>query len=345
MPFPEFEPGRKRVLFFSRGRGRGHAVPDIAIFHALRAVRDDIDVRFVSYGTGAETFRAAEVPIIDLGLPDSGGIVDTSVLAGKLIHWLDPDVVVSHEEFPALPAAKIFDKRTLMLTDWFLETEGYAMNSLKFADRILFLGLHGVYQEPPALMQRVTYLGPILRSLRYGPGDREKARRELDIPAGVTVVSVLPGSWLEERTPLLYAVLDAFESIMSPRRLCWLAGADYELIRTATEGRTDVLVLRQSDEIDRLMVASDVAITKSNRKTVFELQHFGIPTIAVTFGLNPGDDIAVAALSNVVRIHGAGLTGAALGRVISELLSSPRTPSACEFCSPRDCADWISRAM
>src|SRR5213593_5155940 len=148
MPFPEFEPGKKHILFFSRGRGRGHAVPDIEIFRALETMRSDVDVRFVSYGTGADTFRAFGISLIDLGLPDSGGVVDTSVLAGKLIGWLNPDLVVSHEEFPAIPAAKIFDKRSLVLTDWFLESEGYAMHSLKFADEILFLGQEGVFSEP-----------------------------------------------------------------------------------------------------------------------------------------------------------------------------------------------------
>src|SRR6187399_2767643 len=107
MAFPEFEAGKKRILFFSRGRGRGHAIQDIGIVRALEAMRPDLEVRFVSYGTGAETFRAFDISLIDLDLPDYGGVVDTSVLAGKLIGWLQPDLVVSHEEFPAIPAAKI----------------------------------------------------------------------------------------------------------------------------------------------------------------------------------------------------------------------------------------------
>jgi len=346
MAFPEFEPGKKRILYFSRGRGRGHAIQDIGIGRSLEAMRPDVEVRFVSYGTGAETFRAFDISLIDLGLPDFGGVVDTSVLAGKLIGWLQPELVVSHEEFPAIPAAKIFDKRTLVLTDWFMEAEGYAMNSLKYADQILFLGQAGVFPEPPGIHERVRYLGSVLRPFRYGRGDRRQARQELEIPEDAVVVSVFPGSWLEVDTPLLDAVLEAFQALEADtRRLIWLAGADYACVQQAMAGRPDVLVLEKYWDTDRLMVASDVAVTKTNRKTVFELQHLGVPVIAVSYGLNAGDDCAVAALHSVVRVSGRQLTGKELHRAIAELLLHPRTGDSLQFCSTQDCAEWISRAV
>src|SRR5712691_3677218 len=98
MPFPEFEREKKKVLFFSRGRGRGHAIPDVEIIRALGAVRPDAEVRIVSYGTGCATFTDLGFPVVDLGLPDTSPIAETSVLAGRLIGWLNPDLVVSHEE-------------------------------------------------------------------------------------------------------------------------------------------------------------------------------------------------------------------------------------------------------
>jgi len=346
MAFPEFEAGKKRILFFSRGRGRGHAIQDIGIVRALEAMRPDLEVRFVSYGTGAETFRAFDISLIDLDLPDYGGVVDTSVLAGKLIGWLQPDLVVSHEEFPAIPAAKIFDKPTLVLTDWFIEAEGYAMNSLKYADQILFLGQAGVFWEPPWIRERVRYLGPVLRPFQYGRGDRLRARQELGIPADAVVVSVLPGSWLEADTPLLGAVREAFQALTADtKRLIWLAGADYASIQEAMTGRADVLVLEKYWDADRLMVASDVAVTKTNRKTVFELQYLGIPTIAASYGLNAGDDCAVAALQSVVRVSGRQLTGPELHRTITELLLNPRAEDSLTFCCAQDCAEWISQAV
>lgn len=44
-----------KVLSFSRGRGRGYAIPDVAIREELLDVEPSITLRFVSYGTGAET--------------------------------------------------------------------------------------------------------------------------------------------------------------------------------------------------------------------------------------------------------------------------------------------------
>jgi hypothetical protein len=126
------------ILFFSRGRGRGHALADIEIAHAIQARSPETDVRFVSYATGAETFAAHGVSHIDLGLPERNPINETIVLAGKLIGGLNPDIVLAHEEFMALPAAKIFDKPTVLITDWFAESEKFAMGSLRLADRILF---------------------------------------------------------------------------------------------------------------------------------------------------------------------------------------------------------------
>ena len=53
-----FSPGKRGILWFSRGRGRGHAIPDIEIIGALRQQRPDCEVRIVSYGTGARTFES-----------------------------------------------------------------------------------------------------------------------------------------------------------------------------------------------------------------------------------------------------------------------------------------------
>ncbi len=41
---PQFDPDKKKILFFSRGRGRGHAIPDVQIADEILARRDDIDI-------------------------------------------------------------------------------------------------------------------------------------------------------------------------------------------------------------------------------------------------------------------------------------------------------------
>ena len=91
---------------------------DLEIFRRVEALREDMQTRFVSYGTGARAFEQQGIRSIDLGLPDSNPIPETTVLSGQVIAWLRPDVVVAHEEYPALPVAKIFQLPTLAITDW-----------------------------------------------------------------------------------------------------------------------------------------------------------------------------------------------------------------------------------
>jgi len=144
MGFPEFGGDGIKILFFSRGRGRGHAIPDMEIGRELAALDAAAQVRFVSYATGADTFEAHGIAHIDLCLPERNPINETIVAAGKVIGWLNPDLVVSHEEFMGLPAAKIFSKPAILITDWFAESEGYAMSSLRLAEKIIFLDSPGI---------------------------------------------------------------------------------------------------------------------------------------------------------------------------------------------------------
>ena len=317
MPFPDFTPGKKKILFFSRGRGRGHAVPDIEIVRELQRVRDDVEVRFVSYGTGARTIEELGFPLVDLGLPEANGTAETTVLAGKMIGWLNPDLVVAHEEFAALPAAKIFDKPTVMVLDYFTDPEMYSMQSLRFADHVLFMDRKGVHPEPPSAKGKVRYLGPVVRSFAYTRGDRVRARIELGIADEATVLSVFPGSWTEAETPILKRVSGAFDALKArPKHLFWVAGSDYRIVCRALKGRSDVTVLEADWTIERLMVASNLAITKGSRKTTRELAALGIRTLSVSFGLNPPDNRAAAALPSNRTITAGQITAALMTRTL-----------------------------
>jgi UDP:flavonoid glycosyltransferase YjiC (YdhE family) len=299
MPFPEFEKDKKKILFFTRGRGRGHAIPDMEIAREVEALSSKVEIRFVSYGTGARTFEAHGIPHIDLGLPDRNPINETIVLAAKLIGWLDPDLVVAHEEFMALPAAKIFDKPTVLITDWFVDPEKYSMTTLRFADRILFLDEPGIYEEPEWVRGRVEYLGPLIRKFRYSGADRGRAREELDINAGTFVIVVLPGSWREAESPILDLVVAAFDLLPdASKRLIWMASDDRDLIREKVGARADIDVRGYEPEIDRILIASDVAITKGTRRTLFELASLGIPSVSLVCIENPIDKARVGHFSN-----------------------------------------------
>lgn len=301
MAFPEFDEGKRKILFFSRGRGRGHAIPDMEIVKEMTKAHEDVQVRFVSYGTGARTIEQYGFPLIDVGLPDQASHTAMTVIAGQLIGSLDPDLVVSHEEFAALPAAKIFNKRTVCITDWFVEPEQLSMACLRYADKILFIDEPGIFEEPPCVQGRVEYVGPILREFQYGPEDRDRARAELGIHVDAYVVAVLPGSWTEEKVPIFDTVKEAYDALDKPSKfLIWVAGADHEMIATRLAGRQDVLVVEFDPVIERIMVAADVAVTKCTRKTHVELAALGTASVGLYAGLNAVDQVRVSKLATVL---------------------------------------------
>jgi UDP-N-acetylglucosamine:LPS N-acetylglucosamine transferase len=262
MAFPEFDEGKRKILFFSRGRGRGHAIPDMEIVKELTNAHEDVEVRLVSYGTGARTIQQYGFPLIDVGLPERGSHTAMTMIAGQLIGSLDPDLVVSHEEFAALPVAKIFNKRTVCITDWFVEPEQLSMACLGYADKVLFIDESGIFEEPPCIHGRVEYIGPILREFQYGPEDRDRARSELNIPSDALVVAVLPGSPTEEEVPIFDTVMKAYDALDRPSKfLIWVAGSDHQMIGARLAGRQDVLVLEFDPVSERSMVAADLAVT------------------------------------------------------------------------------------
>lgn len=302
---PEFSPENQKVLFFCRGRGTGHAIPDLAIAEAIEAVAGGVEIRFVSYSTGAACIADAGRPVIDLELPDEAEFLDVLVRAAGLIEWLRPDLVVAHEEFAALPASCVMRCPAMFVTDWFVGEERLVMAALEYASEILFLDGPEGWDVPRQAAGKVQFLGPLLREFDYSSVDRELARRELGLPEDGVVVSVLPGAYAtEERVPIADLVLGAFGALDYPvKHLVWVAGDDRERIVGLTEGRDDVSVLGFQDQIDRVMVASDCAITKANRKTVMELEALGIPAIALSPGTNPVDDRrARAARAQVFRM-------------------------------------------
>jgi hypothetical protein len=315
-----------KMLFFCRGRGRGHAVPDLVIADEMRRLAPELVPCFVSYGTGADTLAEAGAHVIDLELRDDAPFFEVLVRAGLVIGHERPDVVVAHEEFAALPAAKACNVPTVFIVDFFLPTPDHPwMQCLPYADELLFIERRGLFPEPPGLRCRVSYLGPIVRPMSRTRADRASAREELALSPAATVVSVIPGSWAtEDRAPLAPLVHDAFASL--PQRdkvLVWVAGQDFTRLSTRFGGASDVRVVEHYSPIETLMVASDVVITKANRGTTLELAQLGIPSVAVSYGLNMVDDTIVARIPSTVALHAKGIDAAYLRDVLTTTLAAP----------------------
>lgn len=319
----EFTPGAPSILFFIRGRGRGHAIPSLEIVKKLEAREPRLQIRLVSYGTGAATLEALGRTVIDLGLPDFNSVPDTIILAAKLVGWLRPDLVVAHEEFAALAAARIFDRPSIFLTDWMPEPGSLAGSLLRHAGHILYL------DEPPAtdIAVPLTPVGHILRDFAYSRSDRQKAREELAIPADSGIILVLPGSVSDQDQPIAPLVAPAFDKLGQGWRMIWLAGEDAGELRERFQNQERVLILDFDWQPERLMAAADVAITKATRKTGLELQWFGIPFVAITHGVNRVDDETAARMRGARLVKAQESSPDTLAELLRELAQQPCVPA------------------
>jgi len=305
------------VLFFSRGRGKGHAVPDHFIAEHLRQEYPSCEIIFVSYATGAITLRELGNIVIDLELPELNNYWLTMMYCGRLISRLNPTLVISHEEFAVPVACAVSGIHNVFLTDWYMDPASIQMRSLKSADHILYMDRPGTFAQPDYIKDRVQYCGQFVRPLRYGPADRRRARLELDIPPEAFVLLCIPGNCDDQVFPLWDTLLEAFTLLQqSAKLLIYVAGREYGLLSQRSTGRGNIRVISFDSVVERLMVAADVAVTKATRKTSLELESLGIPMVSILTGTNPIDDERVGQIPGVLTIHGNKLTASCLYQAI-----------------------------
>jgi UDP-N-acetylglucosamine:LPS N-acetylglucosamine transferase len=310
-----------KVLFFSRGRGRGHAIPDISIARELVGLAPDLGLAFVSYSTGAETLVEAGHQVVDLQLPDEAPFLELSVRATRVIAAERPDLVVSHEEFAALPAAKAFGLPTILVVDFFPSRDVW-QESLRYADHILFIERRGIFAEPVEVRGRVSYVGPVVRPLAVTREDRASCRRELGLPEDAKVLSVIPGAWAtEQRSPVFDLLVPAFRALPFPRRrLVWIAGRDQEELSRRLAGSDEISVVPSCSPIEKLMVASDLCITKANRGTTIDLARLGVPSVSLSHGRNPIDEAIIPRIPSNIALDARGIDAGFLAHVLQSIL-------------------------
>jgi len=318
------------IELVSRGHGRGHAVPDIAIARELTRLAPHIQIDFVSYATGAETYRACGYPVTDIGAPEMPPFLDMVVALTRLFGQMEPGprLIVSHEEIPAVVAAEILGIPCIFITDFFMDPSSMFMEALKSASEIIFTAERGLYTEPPQLRGKIQYVGRAVRPFQYGLADRDRARTELGIPSDAAVMLVQPGAWVESRVPVADLIMDTWKLIPhSPKRLIWLTGRDYDNLHSRFGDQPDLILLREDWKIDRLMAASNVLITKANRLTVYEAAALGLPSVSLSNGANWPDDVAVANVDSNTPLVAESVTPELLVEAIMESISATPSPA------------------
>jgi UDP-N-acetylglucosamine:LPS N-acetylglucosamine transferase len=327
-PRNEIPPDVAEIMIISRGHGLGHAMPDMAIATALLSLASNLTLRFVSYASGAEAYRVHGHQVLDLHRPDNPPFMDMIVIYTRLLSQTRPLLVVAHEEMPVLPAAKAFKIPCLFITDYFEDPSHLSTWVLRYAEEIIFTAQQGLYTEPPYLRGKVRYVGRAVREFEYTAIDRCRARAELAIPQDATVALCQPGAWAESQMPFADLLATAWNSLEPlPRLLIWLAGGDYESLTARFKERADIRILKEDWKIDRLMVASDVLITKANRMTVYEAAAIGLPSISISSFVNWPDDVAVARVSSNTPVLRDTMTPDALAKLIVERKNSRPLPA------------------
>jgi UDP-N-acetylglucosamine:LPS N-acetylglucosamine transferase len=184
------------------------------------------------------------------------------------------------------------------------------MKALKFFDEILYIGDFGTVNIPSYLVDKISPIGPIIRPLKWSKNDRELARKELSIGTDKFVISVMPGGWATEaKSPIYTLALSAFELLLDQDiQVLWMAGNDFETVRTELALYPNIQVRPYDPVIERVMVASDIAITKANRVTVQELDFLGIPSISLSDRANSVGDLLISKISSVLQLVQAELT-------------------------------------
>jgi hypothetical protein len=275
---------------FSRGRGFGHAIPDMDIVAEIGKMDRAIDVHFASYATDASVLEAKGHKLTNLNLPENNAFVETLVASHRLITESKPDVIVAHEEFSAIVAARLTGVPSIFISAWLPPAGSIGAESLLSASSILVIDVPGLFPVPTGTTAHVHYSGPILRKMKYTWKDRLVLRRENGIPDEALAILVVPGGWAsEERSPIVETVFSAYAMLTrAPKHLIWLAGKDTESIkqRAAASGLGGVTVLPHCDPIERVMAACDVVITKGTRGITMDATSVGVPSISLSPGLN-----------------------------------------------------------
>ena len=317
--------GGTEVLFFSRGRGRGHAVPDSSLVSSLLKMRPDLNVAFVSYGLGAETLRSRRWPVIDLKLPEDNAFWETACRSLRVIQEKRPRLVISHEEFCVPPLATACEVPSVLITDWLPPLGSIAMQAIEYARSVIFIDEQGYSDIPDQLKTKLIFVGPLLQLTKTTWADREQGRRELGVDEHTRLIVVLPGGagqHAEDKAPITDILLEAFEMLpIRSKRLLWVAGqADYGTICARARTKKSITVLRPVINALKLMAAADLVVTKGNRITVLESDALGVPSISISHGNNPIDDNRLSRIRSHVALRAKGIDAEHVSASISVAL-------------------------
>lgn len=313
------------VLFFSRGRGHGHAIPDDALTRELELL-PDISVRLASYGTGLRTLSGLGHDAYPLNIEETAPFLDVVISTRQAIDALQPDVVIAHEEFAAVFSAYTAGIPAIFISAWLPLQNSVNREALRFASSIVVLGEPGLFSAP-AGAPKPQYAGSLHRKMAVGRDQRGLVRAELGLDESEFIFVVVTGGAAAERdSPLASLIFGAYEACgFAEKRLYWLSNKDAAYIKANYSHLPNVTALPFYSPIEKLLLAADVILTKGTRGITLDAAALGVPSISISHGNNPIDDLLVPRIKNNVALSASALDPEALLYHIRKVRSARET--------------------
>lgn len=298
------------LLFFSRGRGHGHAITDLALADELVTLAPDIVCHFASYSTGAAAYSARGRECHDLGLPEDPSFTQILIAITHHLRDLKPAVVIAHEEFAAVLACHLMGIPCAFISTWLPPGGNLWAETLAYANSIIILEEEGIFPVPLNCDEDIMYTGPVVRRMKYVRSDRGVVRSELGIEPGAPCWTVATGGWATEaKAPIAGLILEAFQLLpCADKYLFWLSNVAGTPLEKILSRYNEARVVSFTDDIEKYFVASDVVITKGTHGISCELASLGIPSISLSYKNNPIDEILVPRISSNIHLHAKATT-------------------------------------
>ena len=286
-----------KILYFSRGRGYGHAIGDMEVIRELKKSDVPLDISIVSYAHGYEAFVKngfTEIKNLYLDYENEFFSPQGLLRTQQLIKSVRPDLIVANEMFNVLPLAREHGLPAVLITHWFFEAVRPKPTVLSLfmacANHIIFGDLEDFHEKPPGLKASVSFVGPIMREIESSSQDRNLLKKELGFEKTDKIILVSfgggfdrVGHGLKKGKITFQKIYQAFDQLkIRNLKLILLAGRLYEYAISKFNS-TDVTILRESWDLDKLMAASDLAIVRGSYRTLCELAVIGTPAICIPF--------------------------------------------------------------
>lgn len=296
----------KSILFFTWGRGWGHAIRDMVIIASLQRGEKSIRIGIISSEGGYQAYQAYGYECKEIKVPSGEEEWKWYLEVNEYLdEWGVPNLIVSDEHFGALTVAEELKVPSVFITDW-LPFGQY--NRPEFvatfdqAEAIIYPGYQSSTPVPEQLSGKVHFVGPIVRGNPFLQITRSQLKSEVGLKPDIPLI-LLMGGGTPENQRYFSTCIHAVERIKEEVQLVVIAGKLKENLNQEISSR--VTVLSHTTEIQKYMAASEVVITRAGHTTLWELAVYAIPSITIPIPTesNPMQEIHAKAMEQWGYTH------------------------------------------